>query len=99
VAPREAGDDRLRWDSQLEVDLPTLAARVRDDCRAGALMQFVRAPYLASLEGRVVLGDLRFDRGVGPGFAELEWPEPEAPCPRPVPWEPPRARELVGAGR
>ena len=90
---------RTRWDASIEVPLPALRSLVRDDCRARALMQFVRAPFLVERGERVVLGDLRFDRGVGPGFAELTLPEHGAPCPRPVPWMSPRAAELAEAQR
>ncbi len=54
-------------------------------------MQFVRAPYAGELDGKAFVGDLRFDREADLGFAELAVDEPGEPCPRPVPWVPPRA--------
>jgi inner membrane protein len=84
---------RVSWASELRLSRDAIAERVRGHCRAEALMQFARAPYVLEREGHWLLGDLRFDREAGPGFAEIELDE-EGPCPRPVPWNPPRAALL-----
>jgi hypothetical protein len=62
------------------------------DCEAAAAMRFIRAPWLAEINGEPVLGDLRYDREKELGFAELALEDPPPRCPRLVPpWQPPRA--------
>lgn len=85
----------LAW-QDYTLSLPALRALVRQHCQAGALMQFVRAPFLAQEDADTVLGDLRFDREAGPGLAKLRFPRPgPETCPRPAPWLAPRAALLA----
>ena len=77
-----------------EVNLPRnqLAQLAAANCEAAAFLRFSRVPWLAQREHRWLIGDLRYDREPGPGFAELELPQGSARCPRHVPpWIPPRA--------
>ncbi len=86
-------DQRLRWEGEHRLSLPRLQALARERCDVGAALRFMRAPFLSEREGRLVIGDLRFDRDERLDFAELELSD--GPCPRWVPgWSPPRAREL-----
>jgi inner membrane protein len=100
----DLASEHVVWRSEIVLELSELAELSRD-CRAGAFLRFARAPYWQrSASGSLVVGDLRYDREVGLGFAELEI-DPTAPCPKRVPpWVPPRAEivaeaeELAGFG-
>lgn len=61
-------------------------------CDVYAFLRFARAPFFVEqLDGKLVVGDLRFDRSPGLEFAELELPALPAECPKHVaPWIPPR---------
>jgi inner membrane protein len=63
-------------------------------CQSGALLRFARAPFFLD-ERRTttrIVGDARYDREPGLGFAELRIDPASAACPRFVPpWEPPRS--------
>jgi inner membrane protein len=90
----------LRWEGEFRAPLAGLQALVAEDCRAGAAIRFLRAPFWAPVAGGMVLGDLRYDNEAGLGFAELLIPAGErgssAACPSLVPpWEPPLARAGV----
>jgi inner membrane protein len=66
---------------------------VATGCRERALLRFARAPFWTA----EVIGDLRYDREPGLGFAEIER---AGPCPEHVPpWQPPRADVLCPSGR
>jgi inner membrane protein len=55
-------------------------------------MRFIRAPYVAPAPGGWILGDLRYDRERGLGFAEIAIERGRVSCPAFVPaWTPPRA--------
>ncbi|MEO8756093.1 MAG: metal-dependent hydrolase [Casimicrobiaceae bacterium] len=84
-------DRRVLWRSALDVPVAAFAQHIRGDCRAEALMQFARVPYVGLWEGQWYVGDLRFDREADLGFAELLVNEPGQSCPRAVPWSAPRA--------
>jgi inner membrane protein len=82
----------LHWYGEIATDLGRLRQRVARDCEASAAMRFIRVPWLAALGPATVLGDLRYDREKGLGFAEIELQEPPGDCPGLVPhWQPPRA--------
>ena len=58
---------------------------------AAALMRFARVPFVNGPADRLVIGDLRFDRGRGGGMASIPLGEPAAgACSEPAPWIPPR---------
>ncbi|HEV8331866.1 MAG TPA: metal-dependent hydrolase [Steroidobacteraceae bacterium] len=82
----------LHWYGEIATDLDRLRSRVRTDCEAAAAMRFIRVPWMAAVGPTTVLGDLRYDREKGLGFAEIELHDPPLRCPRQVPhWRPPRA--------
>jgi inner membrane protein len=84
--------DEIEWYGQATSSRSSLAALVSADCRAAAFMRFARAPWLGRLNGRLVLGDLRYDREAELGFAEIELAAGAQSCPAHVPpWSPPRA--------
>jgi inner membrane protein len=66
--------------------------RHAERCDVYAYLRFARVPFFVEQpDGKLVVGDLRFDRGPGLEFAELELPPLPADCPRRVaPWIPPR---------
>lgn len=86
----------LLWRGQFSMPVADLASLVAADCRARRAMAFVRAPFAVQRDGRWILGDLRFDREPGVGFAEIQVRGAEGPvdCP-PSPWRAPRA-DLIG---
>ena len=91
-----AAERRVSWEGQFSMKRSRLRDLHASDCRAREMLQFLRAPFIADLDGRVVLGDLRFDREQGAGFAEELLPaEGTTPCRYHVPWDPPR-RDLLG---
>lgn len=82
----------LHWYGEVGTRLAGLKSRVAMDCEAAAAMRFIRVPWLAAVGADLVLGDLRYDREKGLGFAEVALHDPPGPCPRLVPdWRPPRA--------
>ncbi len=83
----------VRWNGEFRAPLAQLRHLAATRCDAAALLRFARAPFfLEEPGGRVILGDLRYDRGEHLGFAALELAEEGAPCPRAVPpWRPPLA--------
>jgi hypothetical protein len=90
--PRCAGSGT--WDAPLG----ELAALARTNCQAAALLRFARAPFWFPVAGDSLhVGDLRYDREPGLGFAELRVRSgrPRAP-PGVPPWRPPRA-DLIDA--
>jgi inner membrane protein len=83
---------QVHWYGEIATGLDVLESRVAMDCEAAAAMRFIRVPWLATVGSDLVLGDLRYDREKGLGFAEVALHDPPGPCPRRVPdWRPPRA--------
>ena len=94
VAAEDTRD--LKWHGEVRTQINRLVSVWRENCRVDALMRFVRAPWLAVVEDRLVAGDLRYDRERGLGFAEIEVESDTEPCPMLVPpWVPPR-NDLLG---
>ena len=90
VAPESPG---LFWLGELEMSKASLAKVVGEHCDAAALMHFARAPFVAGPPDRLVMSDLRFDRGRGGGGGMANIPLGETAagsCPELVPWTPPR---------
>jgi len=55
-------------------------------------MQFIRAPFAATVSDQWMIGDLRFDRERGGGMASIDLgPLTSGACRSAVPWTPPRA--------
>ena len=87
----------IRWRGEVITSLSRLHELVATDCRAEGFMRFARAPWMNRIESasdkksQLVIGDLRYDREAGLGFAELALGAKQENCPRHVPpWLPPR---------
>ncbi len=81
----------LKWHGEVRSSSKLLSSLWNENCRVDAFMRFARAPWLAHLERRWVIGDLRYDREEALGFAEIEVEAHAEPCPAWVPpWVPPR---------
>jgi inner membrane protein len=81
----------LRWHGELVESRERLRRIVEDSCEAAALLRFARAPWYAKGNAGTLVGDLRFDREPGLGFAELDLTS-RPRCPAYVPpWVPPRS--------
>jgi inner membrane protein len=81
----------LQWHGEMILSRDALRDLVRTSCEAGALLRFARAPWYAERGDERVIGDLRYDREPGLGFAEIDLAHP-GPCPGYVPpWVPPRS--------
>ncbi|MBS0418534.1 MAG: metal-dependent hydrolase [Proteobacteria bacterium] len=79
------------WFGEFSMPVSRLANLTANNCRAAALMQFVRAPFVVERRSGWVIGDLRFDRERGLGLAEIEISSTQtSDCPPRAPWIPPR---------
>jgi inner membrane protein len=87
-----ADTPELKWHGEVRSPMGELLSRWAEDCHVDAFMRFARAPWLARIDDKIVIGDLRYDREAALGFAELAIDPPSEPCPTAVPsWTPPRA--------
>lgn len=85
-------DPRIHWFGEFAMPRAVLAGLVSQDCRAREMMQFLRAPFVVERDDGWIIGDLRFDREAGAGFAEELLPaQGGSPCRYHVPWIAPRA--------
>jgi inner membrane protein len=81
----------LKWHGQIASPIDPLLRLWEERCQVEALMRFVRAPWLARVDDAWVIGDLRYDREPGLGFAEIEVDPPAEACVNHMPsWSPPR---------
>jgi len=83
----------IHWKGEVTTPLEQLRTAVATSCEAQGFMRFARAPWLLFTSQTTTLGDLRYDRETGLGFAELQFASPPPPhrCTRPLPpWLPPR---------
>ena len=81
----------LHWQGEMILSRDALRDLARTSCEAAALLRFARAPWYAERADERVIGDLRYDREPGLGFAEIGLAHPR-PCPGYVPpWVPPRS--------
>jgi inner membrane protein len=91
------------WHGEVVMRRTVLSDLVAGYCDAAAFMHFARAPYATQRENTWIVGDLRYDREPGLGFAEIELANDAAKCPSPLPpWLPPRSdllREQEGFTR
>jgi inner membrane protein len=69
----------------------------RQSCEVAAFLRFSRAPFWTDQPGTgLIVGDLRYDREPGIGFAELVAERTPRTCPSFVPpWDPPRSDVLA----
>jgi len=94
AAPAAPG---LVWRGELALPIAELAALAKRHCEVAAFLRFARVPWFVSEPGRLVVGDLRYDREPELGFAELALELAPTRCPRFVPpWIPPR-QDLLNA--
>jgi hypothetical protein len=74
---------------------PALSQLAASDCEAAAFLRFARAPWAARRDAHWLIGDLRFDGGPRPGFADLVLSGHARDCARyTAPWLPPRGELL-----
>ena len=84
------------WFGEFSMPVSRLANLTANNCKAAALMQFVRAPFVVERKSGWVIGDLRFDRERGLGLAEIEVSATQvSDCPPAAPWLPPRGALLA----
>lgn len=89
----------LSWTGEFAMQQELLVDIVTGDCRARQAMSFFRAPFAVRKGDEWILGDLRFDREAGAGFAEITVPSSTHPASCVVaPWRPPRADLLNTQG-
>jgi inner membrane protein len=84
---------RVQWRGEFRMPLARLQTLGAQHCAIAALLRFARVPFVEQVaEDQVIVGDLRYDREAGLGFAEVEFALPQRDCPSAVPpWVPPRA--------
>lgn len=68
--PADSGG-RLKWYGQISTPIDRLVTVAATNCEAAAALRFIRMPWLAEVNNQLVLGDLRYDREVELGFAEI----------------------------
>lgn len=91
----EANTDTVLWHGEVIMTRAQIAALAAANCEVAAFMRFARMPWILQRDGRTVIGDLRYDREPGLGFAEIELGEKSGGCPALIPsWIPPR-QELL----
>lgn len=91
----DANTATVAWHGEVILPRDQIGALAATNCEAAAFMRFARMPWVLQRDGGTVLGDLRYDREPGLGFAEIELGEKSGGCPTFVPpWIPPR-QELL----
>jgi inner membrane protein len=84
----------IHWHGEVLASRDQLRALASTSCEVAAFLRFARAPWFSLEDPRKVIGDLRYDRERGLGFAELDLTR-SSRCPSYVPpWIPPR-RDLI----
>jgi inner membrane protein len=96
LTPIAAPDNAvLMWGGELTMSRADLRTLVQSNCEAAAFTRFARALWIMREGSGWLIGDLRYDREPGLGFAELALPDELSQCPRNVPpWMPPRSDVL-----
>jgi inner membrane protein len=90
-----ADTSAIQWHGEVRSSANALAALWAQNCQAAAFMRFARAPWLAEIDGTLVIGDLRYDREAALGFAEYAIAPGASACPTNVPpWIPPRIESV-----
>lgn len=96
-----AADATVAWTGRWEAPVGGLAALVAESCRVDAATRFLRAPYWLDDGARILVGDLRYDREPGLGFAEVETLRTTPPdtrgCGNLPPWRSDVVRHLLAA--
>jgi inner membrane protein len=82
----------VRWHGEITMPRDQIATLAREHCTVAEFMRFVRVPWSLRRDTSWIVGDLRYDREPGLGFAEIELKDgATVSCPRPAPWIPPRS--------
>ncbi len=82
----------LHWLDEVTMSRQEAANLLRDNCEALGFSRFARALWFRRAEEGWLVGDLRYDREPGLGFAEMQVAADPQECPRFIPpWTPPRA--------
>jgi inner membrane protein len=80
------------WDGELTMPRQSMEILAASNCEFRAFLRFARVPWTSRSDGRLIAGDLRYDREPELGFAEIELDEPPRSCPPLVPpWLYPRS--------
>jgi inner membrane protein len=91
VAVQVADTASTHWLGEIDMPRDQLAQLAASSCEVSAFMRFARAPFSLRRPDGWLVGDLRYDREPGLGFAEFESAAGSTQCPRHVPpWLPPR---------
>lgn len=100
LEPLAVAEGEVHFEMAFEAPLAELRGLAEDQCTAAAFLRYARVPFWTRLDGRWLVGDLRFDRSRAIEFTEFSIPEPDVHCPRHVPpWTPPRIDLLHPAPR
>jgi inner membrane protein len=93
LAPSVATDNsEIAWQGEIVMPRVQLAALAAEYCAVRALLRFARAPWVVRDGPGWIVGDLRFDRGPGLGFAAVRVSPSQDECPTLMPaWLPPRS--------
>ncbi|HEY0682728.1 MAG TPA: metal-dependent hydrolase [Steroidobacter sp.] len=85
-----ANTEQVKWYGQISTPIARLASVAATNCEAAAALRFIRMPWLADVNGELILGDMRYDRESELGFAEVALQNAPS-CPSFVPgWVEPR---------
>jgi inner membrane protein len=95
-----AAGPAIHWRGEVTTAIDLIQQLVATSCEAEGFMRFARAPFLYNgpvSDAPFTLGDLRYDREAGAGFAELQVVPSPPPkhCSFMPPWLPPRGDLLV----
>jgi inner membrane protein len=98
---RVASTPAVAWMGEFVMSRAEFSSVVAQHCEARALLRFSRAPFVVMRRGAWIIGDARYDREAGLGFAEIALASPAAeaasnPAACPVaPWIAPRGDLLM----
>jgi inner membrane protein len=82
----------LRWTHAFSMDTRDLVRLAASTCDTRRAASFLRAPFATETSKGWIIGDLRYDRELGPGFAELVFDaRVSSSCENLVPWTAPRS--------
>ncbi len=93
--PTEASQqDSLVWSGEIRNTVENLR-KLAEHCQVAAFLRFARIPFFQEAGKDLLMGDLRFDRQRGLGFAEIQTLREPFKCPAFVPdWEEPLSHLL-----
>jgi inner membrane protein len=93
LATDPSGYEGLLWFGEIRNTVDNLKKLAAEHCHVAAFLRFARVPYFQEAGQDILMGDLRFDRQRGLGFAEIQTLRVPLRCPEYVPnWTPPFLR-------